>query len=259
MSDTIEIARYQFHSWSRRGISANITNVDDLGTGTDPQLERAQLSLGVTLNGNAQSKNFLLIGPGDIIGVNQNMIVRTEPLNGITNFEPNYLAFIEFYDEDFTWRYTPAAPAGGAAPTDKNKLRPWLLLLVLKTGEYERTQTRAPLGSIQLKTKDVFPPISESWLWAHMHSNANIPDSEMTDYVKFLLSLNQTMNADPDQLYSRLICPRKLDPKTPYTAFLVPAFETGRLAGLSQDTSKTPAQMPSWDSGGRQRRDAGLF
>ncbi len=250
MSDTIEIARYQFHSWSRRGISANITHLDDLGSGTDTQLERAELSLGVTLNGNALSKNFLLIGPGDIIGINPNMIVRTEPLNGITNFEPNYLAFVEFYDEDFTWRYTPAAPAGGPGPADKNKLRPWLLLLVLKAGEFDRTPSRTPLPTIELKTKDVFPPLTESWLWAHMHSNANIADSEMTDYVKFLLSLNQTMNADPDQLYSRLICPRKLDPNTAYTAFLVPAFETGRLAGLQQDTSTTQAQLPSWDNSG---------
>ena len=30
---SIEIARYQFHSWARRGISANITEPDDLGSG----------------------------------------------------------------------------------------------------------------------------------------------------------------------------------------------------------------------------------
>jgi hypothetical protein len=47
------------------------------------------------------------------------MVVRTEPLNGITNFEPNYLALIEFYDEEFTWRYTPAAPVGGTTPDAK--------------------------------------------------------------------------------------------------------------------------------------------
>ena len=40
------------------------------------------------------------------------MVVRTEPLNWITDFEPNYLPFVEFYDEDFAWRYTPAKAAG---------------------------------------------------------------------------------------------------------------------------------------------------
>jgi hypothetical protein len=240
---SIEIAKYQFHSWARKGISGNILEPDDLGAGTGAQLERAQVAVGVALNGTGQAKNFLLIGPGDIIGVNSNMIVRTEPLNWVTNFEPNYLAFLEFYDEDFTWRYTPAAPAG-------SKLRPWLLLLVLKADEFERTNRQVPLASINLKSKDVFPPLTETYLWAHMHSNANIPDSELTDYEKWLLSLNQTMNADPDQLYSRLICPRKLEANTGYNVFLVPSFETGRLAGLEQDTSTTHAQTPSWDYNG---------
>ena len=240
---SIEIARYQFHSWSRKGISLNIDTADDLGTGTETQLERAEIPISVTLNDTAQTKDFLLIGPGDIIGVNPNMIVRTEPLNWITNFEPNYLSFVEFYDEDFAWRYTPASPSGV-------KLRPWLMLLVLTEDEFQRGANQVPLPSIKIKVKDVFPPVTESNLWAHMHSNADIPDSELTDYEKFLQQLNQTMNADPDQLYSRLICPRKLDPNTAYHAFLVPAFETGRLAGLQADTTATIAQLPSWDKNG---------
>jgi hypothetical protein len=240
---SIEIARYQFHSWSRRGISLNISEVDDLGAGTSAQMERAQVAVGVTLNGTPNPKNFLLIGPGDIIGVNSNMIVKTEPLNWITNFEPNYLAFIEFYDEDFAWRYTPAAPSG-------DKLRPWLHLLVLKQEEFTRSATNVPLPSIAITGKNVFPPDTETWLWAHMHSNADIPDSELSDLAKFLLSLNQSMNADPDQVYCRLLCPRQLEPSTDYYAFLVPAFETGRLAGLQQDTSATHAQKPSWSKTG---------
>ena len=40
---------------------------------------------------------------------------------------------IEFYDEDFPWRYTPAAPDGG-------KLRPWIALIVLKETEFTEGQ-----------------------------------------------------------------------------------------------------------------------
>jgi len=240
---SIEIAKYQFHSWARRGISGNILEPDDLGSGAGAQLERAEVAIGVKLNGAAQNKNFLLIGPGDIIGVNRDMIVRTEPLNVVTNFEPNYLPFLEFYDEEFAWRYTPAAPSG-------SKLRPWLQLLVLKEDEFQRSQRQVPLPSINILSKTVFPPMTETWLWAHMHSNANIPASELTDYEKWLTTLNQTVNDDPDQLYSRLICPRKLLPSTAYYVFLIPAFETGRLAGLEQDTRTTPAQAPSWDNNG---------
>jgi hypothetical protein len=240
---SIDIANYQFHSWSRKGISSRIAETDDLGAGTSTQVERAQVPVGVVLNGAAQSKNFLLVGPGDILGVNSNMIVRTDPLDHITNFEPNYLAFVEFYDEDFAWRYTPAAPNG-------SKLRPWLLLLVLKENEYTVEKNQVPLPAITVTSVSVFPPANESWLWAHMHSNANIPQADLTDYEKWLLSLNQTMNADPDQLFCRLMSPRKLEANTAYHAFLVPAFETGRLAGLSQDTSTTPAQKASWGTGG---------
>ena len=42
-----------------------------------------------------------LYGPGDIIGIDAGLIVRTEPRHWITNFETNYLPFVEFYDEDF--------------------------------------------------------------------------------------------------------------------------------------------------------------
>ena len=38
---------------------------------------------------------------------------------------------IEFYDEDFPFRYTPASPANGS-----KHLRPWLALFVLKENEF---------------------------------------------------------------------------------------------------------------------------
>lgn len=240
---SVEIARYQFHSWARRGISNNITEPDDLGSGSSALNERAEIPISVKLNGDAINKNFALIGPGDIIGINRDIIVRTEPLNWITDTEPNYLAFVEFYDEDFPWRYTPAAPQG-------EKLRPWLMLLILKEDEFERSKRRVPLPAITIKKNDALPPHDETWLWAHVHSHADIPDSELSDYERFLLSLNQTVNNDPDQIFSRLISPRKLESNTAYCAFVVPAFETGRLAGLEQPTAGINAQLASWGNDG---------
>ncbi len=240
---SIEIARYQFHPWSRKGISTGISEIDDLGGGVSLNKERAEVPVPLKLNEVALNKNFALIGPGDIVGVKRDMIIRHEPLNWITDFEANYLAFIEFYDEDFVWRYTPASPSG-------DKLRPWLQLLVLKEDEFERTDRKIPLPVIQNIHKDAFPPAAETWMWAHVHSNADIPDSELNDYEKFLLSLNTVVNDDPDQVYCRLMSPRKLEPNTAYCAFLVPAFETGRLAGLEQPTEDIIAQLPSWDANG---------
>ena len=54
------------------------------------------------------------------------------------------------------------------------------------------------------------------------------------------------MASAPGAVISRLVCPRRLDPETRYTAFLVPAFETGRLAGLGSDTFTIDTAGPAW-------------
>ena len=240
---SIEVARYQFHSWARRGISANINEVDDLGAAIVHTKERATVSVSLKANTDAVTKDFALIGPGDIIGINRDMIIRTEPLNWITDFEPNYLAFIEFYDEDFPWRYTPAQPDG-------EKLRPWLALVVLQEDEFERTTRQLPLPSITITNKNAMPAHTETWLWAHVHSNIDIPDADLSEYESFLASLNTATNKDPDGLFSRLMSPRHLKENTGYYAFLVPAFETGRLAGLELPTDTTDAQQAAWQTDG---------
>ncbi len=235
----IKLAKYQFSSWARRGIGANIQTVDDLGVGTATTLERAQIPFSVQVNTENVSKNFTLYGPGDITGLNSSMVVRTQPRNWITDYEPNYLAFLEFYDEDYPWRYTPARAQG-------EKLRPWIVLLVLKTDEFERGERRIPLPSIIIKDGSSLPSPDETWMWAHVHNNHAIDTDELSDYEEFLLSLNQTTNDDPDQIFSRLICPRRLEPDTDYYAIVAPAFETGRKAGLELATENVLAQLPSW-------------
>jgi len=54
---------------------------------------------------------------GDVTGIDPRHIVRTDPPDGTPNYEPNYLAGIEFDHPDFIWLFTPAAPNG-------NRLRP---------------------------------------------------------------------------------------------------------------------------------------
>lgn len=249
----IEISRYQFHSWTRKGIASTIEESDDLGSGSSAETQRAEINVPVLLNSTPVTKGFSLVGPGDIIGINRDMIVRTQPLNWITDSEPNYLVFAEFYDEDFLWRYTPASPTDPAQPDGPptDKLRPWLFLAVLKEDEFERTKRKVPLPSITFKSNDVFPPVNETWLWAHVHSDTNIPDEETNTLEEFLIALNKNVTTDPDQLYCRLMSPRKLEPNTAYYVFLIPAFETGRLAGLGgteEEIKNVIAQAPSWSS-----------
>lgn len=242
-----EVAKYLFKSWARKGIAANIAEPDTLGQTVPPAGERASIKLSVDLNAGAVTKDFTLIGPSDIIGIHNDMIIRTEPLNWITNYEPNYLPLIEFYDEDFPWRYTPAAPVS-PIPNESpygEKLRPWIVLLVLKEEEFKDTEKKLPLTSITVK-KQALPLHTETHLWAHVHFDEDITGT-FSDLEKFLNSLNKKIFEDPDKIYSRLMSPRHLDANTAYHAFVVPAFEGGRLSGLNQNTEGVPAQKSSWD------------
>ncbi len=186
----ISVGRYTFSSWLRRGIGTRINQPDTLGAGGSGVNERATVPIDVTLNGDAINKNFALIGPGDIIGINPQMVVRTEPRNWISNFEPNYLAFVEFYDEDFLWRYTPAHPNG-------EKLSPWLALLVLEApdpdrdvvGEYELTKRRDPLPTLKITVPEALPPLTQNWAFGHVSINEG--HDNPTDFEEFLLSLRR--------------------------------------------------------------------
>ena len=100
-----------------------------------------------------------LYGPGDVIGVDPRAIVRTDPRDQITNFEPNYLPCIEFYDEDFPWRYSPAVPDPATG-----RLRPWLALIVLTDDEFDRQGHPAgrPLPFIELTSLATLPPLGRA-------------------------------------------------------------------------------------------------
>jgi hypothetical protein len=242
----IKVANYTFSSWLRKGIANRITEPDNLGTAPSAIKERSNVPIDVLLNTETVHKEFALIGPGDIIGINPQLVVRTEPLSWITNFEPNYLAFIEFYDEDFIWRYTPAS-------ANDKRLRPWLALLVLKEAakaedsEFTKNEKRIPLPSVTVKSADALPPHDQMWAWGHVHTNEGYEDA--TEFEKFLLSLHDLNNPNSDKIISRLMSPRKLEHDQAYRAFLVPGFETGRLAGLGQDVSNIGAQQPAWTAG----------
>ncbi len=237
----MSFAEYRFFSWARKGIAASIAEKDTLGTGNGVQLERAQVAVNITLNENipVPTQNFTLVGPGDVIGIHSDMMIRNEPRTGVSNFEPNYLPYVEFYDEDFPWRYTPAAAAGSS----NMHLRPWLSLIVLKETEFEDTALQTPLKSILVKNTEALQPITELHLWAHMHTNLQNKETTLEAYIE---SLKKQAKADPDGVYSRILCPRQLEPNLMYHAFLVPAFETGRMAGLGKAIAGIPAQKAAW-------------
>ena len=240
---SLTVGKYTFSAWLRKGIGRSIVEPDTLGAVNGAVKERASVPVDVNVNTRPVHKEFALLGPGDVIGISQDNVVRTEPHNWVTDFEPNYLAFIEFYDEDLLWRYTPASAAG-------NRLRPWLALAVLEEdtaetpGEFTRNDKRLPLPSITVQSTASLPPHTQTWAWAHVHTNDTFADA--TEFERFLESLQTPDHPNADLIISRLTSPRRLKPNTPYGAFVVPAFETGRIAGLGQDPKDVSAQQPAW-------------
>jgi hypothetical protein len=238
---------YSFLPWLRQGIANTIATADsDASVKTRATINVALQATGAAVGGGAPviqtvSQDIALYGPGDIIGIDAKAILRTDPRPWITNYESNYLAAVEFYDEDFPWRYTPAAPDASGL-----HLRPWIFLLVLKEGEFtegENTLGR-PLPYIAVTDTSLFPPVGELWAWAHVHFNQTIAGSA-TELVSpdmgAVLPRVQTLIArNPDVAYARIVSPRRLDENSAYHAFVVPTFETGRLAGLGDDPSAAP-------------------
>lgn len=235
------VGTYSFLPWLRRGLST-------AAAPAAPGTVRATVAVDLMLHGDKIGggditrpvhRDVQLYGPGDVIGFDSRAIVRTEPRPWITNFEPNYLAFVEFYDEDLPWRYTPAAPDG------QQRLAPWLTLLVLTEDEFEEGSAPGkPLPYITVSDPGVFPDAVDLWAWAHVHVNRGLDTAGeivSDDMAQVLPKFDAAMHENPDLGLARLVCPRHLMPSTGYHAFLVPTFESGRLAGLGRDPSVSPS------------------
>jgi len=258
------IATYSFLPWMRQGLAGQITAAD--GDATVRARAGVQVHLRVTgeaaaggaLPGVDIERTVQLYGPGDVVGIDTRAIVRCDPRDWITNAEPNYLAHVEFYDEDLPWRYTPAAPDGAGL-----RLRPWIALVVLAEGvEFREIRAHAdrPLPSIEVTDAAALPPAGDLWAWAHVHVNGSLAAAAelvQPDAAQVAARLAAAVGTDRDIAYSRLVCPRRLIPNTRYHAFVVPTFETGRLAGLGLDPATAPhATVSAW--GDYENRPAGL-
>jgi hypothetical protein len=247
------LGTYSFLPWLRQGIANTIASPDN-----DPSVKtRASVRVELQLAGDPVTgtteltaplpQNIALYGPGDIVGIDARAIFRTDPRPWITNYESNYLAAVEFYDEDFLWRYTPAAPDGSGL-----KLRPWLTLIVLQETEFSEDQgvgRAAPC--IAISNRSALPAPDELWAWAHVHFNQSLAASDAEhvspDMGAVLPRVQAIIGQNPDLAYSRLVCPRRLADNAGYYAFVVPSFETGRLAGIGQDPTLAPhATYSAW-------------
>ncbi|MGQ0604471.1 MAG: hypothetical protein ACT4QE_22550 [Anaerolineales bacterium] len=258
---TQPIAAYSFLPWARQGLGVFIRESDPGAPGATRGTVDVSLQItGEKISGGTDivtvPKAVQLYGPGDIVGIEAKAIVRVEPRHWITNFETNYMPFVEFYDEDFPWRYTPAKPT-----PDGKRLRPWLALAVLEETEFKEATNVAgrPLPFIEVANADQkVPPFDQLWAWAHVHVNGGM-GVDPNDTNALAARLGQVVADDRDQAYSRLLSPRILKENTGYHAFLIPSFESGRLAGLGQTPEAAPTATHSAWATYTGRADDTLF
>src|SRR5689334_1709805 len=96
-------ANYVFLPWARQGAAAGIQTIDM--TTNQPSVISVNVNLRIN-ESRAVTQSVRLHGPGDVIGIDQQQIVRTEPRPNSTDFEPNYFPAIEFDRPDFPWLFT---------------------------------------------------------------------------------------------------------------------------------------------------------
>jgi hypothetical protein len=230
-------AGYTFLPWARRGLVAEITAPDD-GRALPA---RATTPVTVTVeNAGRDGVTVTMLGPGDVMGLDPRLVVRTEPRPNTTAFEPNYLAAIDFDPPDLPWQFTPAGPSG-------DRLRPWLALVVVERqpGVTVGMEAGSPLPVLRIDPPAdatvELPTLNDvtAWtLWAHGQALA---DAAVTP-----AALADELTARPNANVSRLVCPRHLAPGRDYVACVVPTFDAGRIRGLGGEPDPDEPLGPAW-------------
>jgi hypothetical protein len=224
-----------FLPWLRRGIGQGIGDEDTL---TGPLALRPALTAFIELSddvGGVETAEspLSLLGPGDVTGLAPGLVVRCEPTPGTTDYEPNYLPYVELAAPELPWLLTPASATGD------NALRPWLVLIVVeeRDGVELTNPATAPCPVLEVGADLVateLPPLEDSYAWAHVASAVGAAD------------VAAEVEAGTGAVVSRLVCPRRLQPGRRYRAAIVPAFAIGRDAALGRALDAHTDLQPAW-------------
>ena len=183
---------YTFLPWLRTGVGARLAQ-SPAGAG------RASVQLKLHIEGDGTirrtvNRSVELYGPGDIFGVSTRAIVGTVPRQGTLDFESNFLAAIDFYDEDF--------PGATRLPRPmRNRVAPWLWLLTLEKTEFDLLPPlESGLPVVRLHggvAQAAFPKASQTWAWAHAHVNINLVENNNNQLDAVLRPLKRNYRRIP--------------------------------------------------------------
>ena len=229
---TVANTAYRFLPWARRGLADRIKDPD--AGGALPA--RATVSVGLTVTAIPEAKYDLsLYGPGDVVGVDPRLIIRTDPRPSSTDVEPNYFPLIEFDPPDFPWLFTPART------NTNDHLRPWCVLVVvdLSVVDVPRAEAGKPLPILTVPSGAVaveLPDLDESWAWAHTQVVTTFGSVDLAAELADKPAMN----------VSRIVSPRRLEGGKRYAACLVPAFDVGVARGLGDTPPLDGTMGPAW-------------
>jgi hypothetical protein len=209
--------------------------------------ETGQIPAQVTLRAGSRTeiaeRVLSVMGPEHVTAIAPDQILRTVPDPGSIGFEPNIFAAIEFALPDLPWMMSPWAP------DPAGRLAPWLVLVVVRSQAGVQLESRrqsveqgggaAALSVLRIQApaevSRELPDLAETWLWAHVQTTADLDR----------LDPAEAFATAPESFRARIICPRRLEPLTDYTACLVPATTGGARAGLGQQL-QGDLHAPAW-------------
>lgn len=222
-------------SYLRKGLSKYIKD----GQATNGS--RATIDFMVEMEGNkvedgsslpkqfSTGRTLSLVGPADVKQVKTDIISHHyPPATNTQRFNPTFMPYIEFYEGDFPWRYTPLP-----ASQDEKQCTPWLVLVAATDEECKIVTKRG-------KKKVVFNLSNERY-------DKVFPSAALHNK---LAHVQLAQKGDEDGV-SRLLCGSELPQGQHVTVFLLPAFETGRLSGLNEKDDEgydgVPISKLSWE------------
>jgi hypothetical protein len=181
--------------------------------------------------------SFDLLGPGDVVGIDESQVLRVLPAPNSERAEPDFFPTVEFDAPDLPWAFSPTPP-------NANRVLPWMCLIVVEEQQGVSLrrgttgQSRWILALDPAVAAHDLPVVSEAWAWAHAQvtcdTQAQIPE---------------TLANAPDRTISRLLSARRLLPDRRYLACVVPTYLAGVVAGLGEDPEALPpatARNPAW-------------
>lgn len=234
----------------RKGISNGI-----VGNSQEAGQTRAALDVNLTVDyhhvdgrktqgARPKAVTIQLTGPADVKSLSKRAVSHcSPPENAAIKMNSVYMPYLEFYEEDLPWRYTPLPVEKGA--DGKGLLLPWMALIAVRQDE---VTFRINGSGVRIATLNIADQQRYSEIFVDrdklLHSAHVQIESAQT-----LGDVDAVLRENPDCGISRVFCMSKLAPDTDYYVLLVPVFESGRLAALGQSTQHVNLDTLAWAAG----------